>query len=63
MDEFELDLLGETWTYVTIVLVGMENCPFHHNFAGELERVARFNPRVGLIEVQGRVCERWTVRR
>ena len=29
MDEFELELLGETWAYVTIALVGMENCPHH----------------------------------
>lgn len=31
MDEFELELLGETWAYVTIALVGMENCPHHHS--------------------------------
>ncbi|MCJ1249853.1 hypothetical protein MMC30_007079 [Trapelia coarctata] len=61
MDEFELELLGEPWVYVTIVLVGMENCPFHHRRAGEWERVARFNPRVGVFEVSGRVCERWVV--
>ncbi|MCJ1382281.1 hypothetical protein MMC17_005394 [Xylographa soralifera] len=58
MDEFELELLGETWAYVTIALVGMENCPHHHSHAIELERVARFNPHVGFFDVHGRVCER-----
>ncbi|KAJ7743224.1 hypothetical protein DFH07DRAFT_835644 [Mycena maculata] len=61
MDEFELELLGETWAYVTIALVGMENCPHHHNHAVELERVALFNPHVGFFDVHGRVCERLVV--
>ena len=61
MDEFELELLGETWAYVTIALVGMENCPHHHSHAVELERVARFNPHVGFFDVHGRVCERMVV--
>jgi len=61
MDEFELELLGETWAYVTIALVGMENCPHHHSHAIELERVARFNPHVGFFDVHGRVCERLVV--
>jgi hypothetical protein len=61
MDEFELELLGETWAYVTIVLVGMENCPHHHSHAVELERVARWNPHVGFFDVHGRVCERLVV--
>ena len=61
MDEFELELLGETWAYVTIALVGMENCPHHHSHAVELERVARFNPHVGFYDVHGRVCERMVV--
>ena len=61
MDEFELELLGETWAYVTIALVGMENCPHHHSHAVELERVARFNPHVGFYDVHGRVCERMIV--
>ena len=61
MDEFELELLGETWAYVTIALVGMENCPHHHSHAIELERVARFNPHVGFFDVHGRVCERIVV--
>ena len=62
MDEFELDLLGETWAYVTIALVGMENCPHHHSHAIELERVARFNPHVGFFDVHGRVCERLVIK-
>ncbi|KAJ7614995.1 hypothetical protein FB45DRAFT_758186 [Roridomyces roridus] len=61
MDEFELELLGVTWAYVTIALVGMENCPHHHNHAVELERVALFNPHVGFFDVHGRVCERLVV--
>ena len=61
MDEFELELLGETWAYVTIALVGMENCPHHHSHAVELERVAQFNPHVGFYDVHGRVCERMVV--
>ena len=61
MDEFELELLGETWAYVTIALVGMENCPHHHSHAIELERVAQFNPHVGFFDVHGRVCERMVV--
>ncbi|MCJ1296096.1 hypothetical protein MMC34_007661 [Xylographa carneopallida] len=61
MDEFELELLGETWAYVTIALVGMENCPHHHSHAIELERVAKFNPHVGFFDVHGRVCERLIV--
>ena len=61
MDEFELELLGETWAYVTIALVGMENCPHHHSHAIELERVAKFNPHVGFFDVHGRVCERMLV--
>lgn len=61
MDEFELELLGETWAYVTVALVGMEGCPHHHSHAIELERVARFNPHVGFFDVHGRVLERLVV--
>jgi hypothetical protein len=61
MDEFELELLGEKWAYVTIALVGMENCPHHHSHAIELERVAKFNPHIGFFDVHGRVCERMVV--
>ena len=61
MDEFQLELLGVDWAYVTIALVGMENCPHHHAYAAALERVAQSNPRVGIYEMQGRVCERMVV--
>jgi len=61
MDEFELELLGEGWAYVTICLVGMENCPHHHSHAIELERVATFNPHVAFFDCHGRVCERMVV--
>lgn len=52
---------GESWAYVTIALVGMENCPHHHSHAIELERICKFNPHVGFFDVHGRVCERLTV--
>lgn len=26
-DEWELELLGERWAYVTVCLIGRENCP------------------------------------
>jgi hypothetical protein len=61
MDEFELELLGETWAYVTIALVGMEGCPHHHSHAVELERVAKCNPHVSFFDVHARVCERVVV--
>ena len=61
MDEFHLELLGVTWAYVTIALVGMENDPYHHAEAAALERVAQSNPRVGIYEMHGRVCERMVV--
>ncbi|KAJ3113901.1 hypothetical protein HK100_001860 [Physocladia obscura] len=61
MDEFELELMGETWAYVTIALVGYENCPHHHSHAIELERVCKFNPHVEFHDVQGRVLERLLV--
>lgn len=55
MDEFELELLGETWAYVPFALVGTKNCPHHRSHAIELERVAKFNPHVGFFDVHGRV--------
>ncbi|KAI8618138.1 hypothetical protein BC830DRAFT_1061736 [Chytriomyces sp. MP71] len=61
MDEFELELMGESWAFVTICLVGYENCPHHHSHAMELERVARYNPHVGFYDVQGRALERYAV--
>ncbi|KAI9352615.1 hypothetical protein BDR26DRAFT_849563, partial [Obelidium mucronatum] len=61
IDEFELELMGQTWAYVTIVLVGYEDCPNHHSNAVEFERVAEFNPHVGFYDFQGRVLERYLV--
>lgn len=61
MDEFQLELLGADWAYVTIALVGMEDSEYHHAYAAALERVAQCNPRVGIYEMQGRVCERMVV--
>ncbi|KAJ3232036.1 hypothetical protein HDU78_007353 [Chytriomyces hyalinus] len=61
MDEFELELMGQSWAYVTIVLVGFENDPHHHVHAIQLERVARFNPHIAFFDVQGRVLERFLV--
>ena len=61
MAEFELELLGQSWACVTIVLVGLENCPLHHSLALDLERAAKYNPLVGFFDVQGRVCERLVV--
>ncbi|KAJ3070864.1 hypothetical protein HDU98_006129 [Podochytrium sp. JEL0797] len=61
MSAFELELLSVTWAYVTIVLVGYEGCVHHHAHAIELERVAELNPHVGVVAVQGRVCERFVV--
>lgn len=43
MDEFELELLSEKWAYVTICLIGRENCPDHHRHANELTRIANAN--------------------
>jgi len=59
MDEFELELLGEVWAFVTIVLVGWEGCPYHNAYAGELERMCRSNPHLSFVDFQGRVLERW----
>lgn len=61
MDDFGFKLLGETWAYVTIVLVGRENCPHHHSHAIELEGVSEVNPHVGFFDVHGRECERVVV--
>ena len=61
MDEFGLKLLGEIWAYVTIVLVGRENCPHHHSHAIELEGVSEVYPHVDIFDVHGRECERMVV--
>lgn len=61
MDEFELELLSETWCYVTILLIGREHCPHHHRHANELERIAQQNPHITFFDVQGRISERYVV--
>jgi len=61
MDEFELELLGENWAYVTIVLIGQENCPHHHRHANELERISRANDHIQSYDCHGRICERLVV--
>ncbi|CAD6582759.1 MAG: hypothetical protein TREMPRED_003380 [Tremellales sp. Tagirdzhanova-0007] len=58
MDEWELEVLGETWAYVTILLIGRDGCPNHHRHANELERVARANPHIHFFDCQGRMAER-----
>jgi len=50
MDEFELELLGEAWAFVSIVLVGCDGCPHHHVHAVELERMCRFNPHLSFVD-------------
>ncbi|KAJ3016655.1 hypothetical protein HKX48_003932 [Thoreauomyces humboldtii] len=61
MDEFELELLGQSWAYVTILLIGRESCPRHFRHAVELERVARGNDHVQFVDCQGRIAERLMV--
>jgi len=61
MDEFELELLGETWAHVTIVLIGQENCPHHHRHANELDRISKANTHVQYYDCHGRICERLVV--
>ncbi|KAF7982305.1 hypothetical protein HWV62_28984 [Athelia sp. TMB] len=61
MDEFELELLGETWCYTTIVLIGQEDCPNHHRHAIELERISQANDHIQFYDCHGRICERLVV--
>ncbi|CAG8427742.1 unnamed protein product [Penicillium salamii] len=59
MDEFELTLLDASWAYITIFLIGVDDCPRHHRRAGRLRRMADLNSRVSFIEAQGLVSERF----
>ncbi|CAG8939872.1 unnamed protein product [Penicillium salamii] len=59
MDEFELTLLDASWAYITIFLIGVDDCPRHHRRAGRIQRMADLNPRVSFIEAQGLVPERF----
>jgi len=44
MDEFELDLPTLSW--VTLFLIGVDDCPHHHRPANEQQRISEVNPRV-----------------
>ncbi|KAJ7037353.1 hypothetical protein C8F04DRAFT_1035602 [Mycena alexandri] len=57
MDEFELDLLGLSWSHVTIFLIGV--CPHHHRHANELQRISDVNPHVSFVDAQGNTPERY----
>ncbi|KAJ3088799.1 hypothetical protein HK100_007937, partial [Physocladia obscura] len=59
--KFKLDLLEENWVLATILLVGYENCPYHHSNAIELERMRKYNLNVECYDVQGHVLERLIV--
>lgn len=59
MNEFQLDLLGLSWVYVTIFLVGAEQCPNHHRLANELQIISNTNPRVSFLDAQGNMPERF----
>jgi hypothetical protein len=54
-------LLGETWCYATIVLIGQENCPHHHRHANELDRISHANDHIQYYDCHGRLCERLVV--
>ena len=54
-------LLGETWCYATIVLIGQENCPHHHRHANELDRISKANEHIQYYDCHGRLCERLVV--
>ncbi|CAI7603105.1 unnamed protein product [Penicillium bialowiezense] len=62
MDEFELTLLDAPWAYITIFLIGADDCPRHHRRAVRLRRMADSNPRLSFVEAQGLVPERFMAR-
>ncbi|KXG53214.1 uncharacterized protein PGRI_002640 [Penicillium griseofulvum] len=59
MNEFQLDLLGLSWVYVTIFLMGADRCPHHHRLANELQRISNTNPRISFLDAQGNMPERF----
>ncbi|KGO73428.1 hypothetical protein PITC_085660 [Penicillium italicum] len=59
MNEFLLDLLGLSWVYVTIFLMGADRCPHHHRLANELQRISNANPRISFLDAQGIMPERF----
>jgi hypothetical protein len=58
MDEFELELLGVTWAYITIFLIGVDGCLHHHRHASRLQRMSDHNHRISFVEAQGNIPER-----
>ncbi|TQW11586.1 WD40 repeat 2 [Cordyceps javanica] len=58
MDEFELDLLGNSWAHVTIFLIGVDGCPHHHRHANELQRISEVNRHVSFVDAVGNMPER-----
>lgn len=58
MDEFELELLGVSWAYVTIFLIGVDGCPHHHRHANRLQRMSDQNHRISFVDAQGNIPER-----
>lgn len=61
MDEFELDLLGLSWAYATIFLIGVEGSLDHHRHANKLQRISDANPRISFVEAQGNASERFVL--
>jgi hypothetical protein len=59
MDEFELTLLDASWAYITIFLIGIDDCPHHHRRAKRLRRMVDSNQHLSLVEAQGLVPERF----
>jgi hypothetical protein len=58
MDVFELELLGVSWAYITIFLIGVDGCLHHHRHASRLQRMSEHNPRVSFVDAQGKIPER-----
>lgn len=58
MDEFELELLGVSWAYVTIFLIGVDGCLHHHRHANRLQRMSDQNHRISFFCAQGNIPER-----
>ncbi|KAI2791991.1 hypothetical protein POX_b02022 [Penicillium oxalicum] len=61
IDDFELDLLSSPWAHVTILLIGADECPRHHQNANRLQSISDPNPRVSFVDAQGNVPERFIV--
>ncbi|CAG8895116.1 unnamed protein product [Penicillium egyptiacum] len=59
--EFELDLLGSSWVYVTVCLIGVERPLDHHRYANELQRMSQAKPRASFVDAHGNTPERFVV--